>query len=277
MIHVTKPLASEQMHIDARNAAYWNELCGSGLARSIGIESIDRDSLRRFDAAYMGMYPYLWEYLELERLRGERVLEIGLGFGTVSQLLAGAGAMYHGVDIAPGPVEIVRNRLHLEGLPGDDRVLHASVLDLPYDDRSFDRIVTIGCLHHTGDLARSVAEMHRVLAPNGRAVAMIYNSNSLRRCVARVWGFVKGRRGAEGEEWIRGLYDANLAGEAAPHIDYTSKSGTRRLFRQFASVRVDVRNFDNVRVGPIAVRREAFLGNIARVLGTDLYIVADKA
>jgi ubiquinone/menaquinone biosynthesis C-methylase UbiE len=274
---VAEPLAPEQMHVDARNAAFWNELCGSGLAKSLGIESIDRASLRRFDAAYMDLYPYLWEYLDLEHLRGERVLEIGLGFGTVSQLLAASAAVYHGVDIAPGPVEIVRDRLQFEGLPGAEHVIRASVLQLPYEDDSFDRVVTIGCLHHTGDLARSVAEVHRVLAPRGRAVVMIYNSNSLRRYGARARAFLTGRRGAKAAEWIRGLYDANLAGEAPPHIDYTSRSEAKRLFRQFAAVRVDVQNFADILLGPVVIRREVFLRNIAGFAGTDLYVVAVKA
>jgi hypothetical protein len=37
-------------------------------------------------------------------------------------------------------------------------------------------------------------------------------------------------------------------------------------------VRIDVQNFDNYRYA----RREWFLGNIARVVGLDLYITATK-
>jgi SAM-dependent methyltransferase len=267
----------DQDRIDVRNATFWDELCGSGLARSLGIQTVDRDALRRFDAAYMEMYPYLWRYLDLVGVRDRRVLEIGLGFGTVGQLLASAGTVYHGVDIAAGPVEMMRDRLRLEGLDGEERVVRGSALDLPYGGGSFDRVVTIGCLHHTGDLPRSVAEVHRVLAPGGRALVMIYNSRSLRQFTQKARAFLTRKRGEEADEWLRAHYDANLAGDAAPHIDYTSKVEARRLFRQFANVQIEIQNFDDTPVGPLHLPRELFLGNLARVIGLDLYIVADKA
>ena len=43
--------------IDVRNANFWDELCGSALARQLGVEDASAESLARFDAAYMGSYP----------------------------------------------------------------------------------------------------------------------------------------------------------------------------------------------------------------------------
>ena len=48
------------------------------------------------------------------------------------------------------------------------------------------------------------------------------------------------------------------------------------MFGDFARVRIDVQNFDPYVFGRIHIPRERFLGNIARVAGVDLYIVADK-
>jgi ubiquinone/menaquinone biosynthesis C-methylase UbiE len=274
MAAVTEPLASEQVQIDARNAAFWDELCGTHLARALGIHTVDRDSLQRFDEAYMRIYPYLRGYLELDRVRGLEVLEIGLGYGTVGQLLAQADALYHGLDIADGPLEMMRQRLRWEGLDGEDRVRHGSALSLPYEDSSFDRVVTIGCLHHTGDTARGVAEVHRVLRPGGRALVMLYNQHSLRQLTQRLRARVTRRRNRD--EWLRGRYDSNSAGAAAPHVDYVSRRQAREMFRDFEQVDIDVQNFDGLRYGPIGMPRELFLNNIARVAGVDLYIIADK-
>jgi ubiquinone/menaquinone biosynthesis C-methylase UbiE len=267
-------VASTGTALDERNASFWNELCGTGLAHSLGIETVDADALRRFDAAYMEIYPYLWQYLELPALRGQDVLEIGLGFGTVGELLARAGATYHGVDISPGPVEMMRDRLRMAGLTGVKRVQQANALELPFEDETFDRVVSIGCLHHTGDTARGVAEVHRVLRPGGRALVMLYNRNSLRQLSQRARALVERRR--DDDEWLRARYDANTEGEAAPHVDFVSKSDVRRMFADFARVRIDVQNFDPYVLGRIHVARERFLGNIARVAGVDLYITADK-
>lgn len=48
--------------IDERNRAFWDELCGSGLARELGITEITPASLAQFDHAYMRKYPYLARY-----------------------------------------------------------------------------------------------------------------------------------------------------------------------------------------------------------------------
>jgi hypothetical protein len=45
------------------------------------------------------------------------------------------------------------------------------------------------------------------------------------------------------------------------------------LFARFDRVRIDVQNFGDYRPW---IKREWLLGNIARVLGLDLYIVATK-
>jgi ubiquinone/menaquinone biosynthesis C-methylase UbiE len=266
---------ADQSTIDARNAAFWDELCGTVFARSLGIETVDPESLRRFDDAYMAFYPYLRRYLELDRVRGAKVLEIGLGFGTVGELLARAGAVYHGVDIAPGPVGMMQQRLVWGGLGGGDRIVQGSALALPFEDGTFDRVYSIGCLHHTGDTPKGVSEVHRVLAPGGRAVVMLYNRHSVRQFVARARARVTRRTNRD--EWLAAGYDANTAGEAAPVVEYFTPSDVKRMFAAFSSVRIDVQNFDDLRRGPIVLPRTRLLGNVARVAGTDLYIVADKA
>lgn len=263
--------APGQTATDARNAAFWDELCGSALARQIGVEDASADSLARFDSAYMASYPYLDSYVPAS-LEGAELLEIGLGYGTLSALLIERGAHYHGVDIAEGPVEMVRHRLRLAG-KGDgaeSRVIQASALELPFEDGRFDYLFTIGCLHHTGNTPRAVTEVHRVLRPGGTAVVMLYNAHSLRQLLkVRLPGLLRRGRSADDQA---AMYDTNAAGDAAPHVDYWTRGGVRGMFGAFSRVDVDVRNFDNTRFVP----RERLLGNVDRVLGLDLYITARK-
>jgi SAM-dependent methyltransferase len=260
-----------QHAIDERNAAFWDTLCGSGLAQSAGITGQEPGDLQRFDGLYLGYYPYLEGYVP-RNFGGKRVLEVGLGYGTLGQLIASRGADYHGVDIAAGPVEMMRRRLSWLGLP-EDQVVQASVLGLPFEDGAFDYVYSIGCLHHTGDLERSVQEVHRVLAPAGRAVVMLYNRHSLRRLRFALVRTLRGGRNGSLDDELRRVYDAHATGEAAPHTDFVSRAEVRRLFQDFARVRIEVQNFDGYRFG---LRREWFLSNLARVAGLDLYIVADK-
>ena len=58
--------------IDEQNKAFWDELCGTGLARSLGITEITPASIARFDDAYMQYYPYLARYLDDLTVEGRR-------------------------------------------------------------------------------------------------------------------------------------------------------------------------------------------------------------
>ena len=180
-----QPGAGGQGALDAENADFWDELCGSSLARKMGVTDASAESLARFDAAYLGHYPYLAAYLPSQQLRDTRVLEIGLGYGTLSGQLLSRGAHLEGVDIAAGPVEIVRHRIRLAAQDPSDRVVQGTALDLPHESDRFDFVYSIGCLHHTGNLPRSVAEVRRVLKPGGTAVVM--PTTATRRAASSAW------------------------------------------------------------------------------------------
>jgi SAM-dependent methyltransferase len=263
------PIA-KQPALDERNAAFWDELCGSSMARSLGITDASPESLRRFDEEYLSHYPYLLPYLD-HPLRGAEVLEIGLGYGTLSGELMRRGASYHGLDIAEGPVQMVRDRWRRTGgQDAETRIVQGSVLELPFTDARFDYVFTIGCLHHTGDLPRAVREVGRVLKPGGIAVVMLYNLHSYRQLVKVRIPELRNRR--RSRDQVAAMYDTNAAGEAAPHTDYVSARQVRELFADFRSVEIDRRNFDNLKY----VRRERLLGTVDRLLGLDLYITARR-
>ncbi len=273
----------QQQEIDTQNANFWNELCGTSLARSIGITKITPETLRQFDLAYMNIYPYLAGYVTREDLKNKRVLEIGLGYGSLGQFLASQGCEYYGLDIAEGPVNMMRYRLSLLGKKDDDKVKWGSALGIPFQDAEFDYVYSIGCLHHTGNISRVVSEIYRVLKPGGKAIIVLNNRHSFRQ-IAKVsrmrllYLFSSHKRRDILEQQIRGLYDTNIAGESAPHTDFVSRSQVRQLFCGFSRVQVDVQNFDTYVLarGILRIRREWLLNNIARAFGLDLYIVATK-
>jgi len=262
--------------ISEANAAFWNEPCGTALARSIGITTINRETLARFDDAYFAMYPYLRGYVDSLDLANKRVLEIGVGYGTLGQYVAERAAGYQAIDIADEPVGLLQLRLGLIGRPIEG-VTQGSALDVPLPDQSVDAVISIGCLHHTGDLRRAVDEVHRVLTPGGAALVMVYNRYSLRRLINVPRAYMRAfRTGRNAAEAIRLMYDGNSSGEAAPHTDFVSAGGAGRLFGRFRGVRVDRRNFDDYSIlrRRIALRRAWFLGWADRLVGLDLYITA---
>jgi SAM-dependent methyltransferase len=267
-----------QPRTDEQNAEFWDELCGTGLATQMGLPDTSPASLATFDEAYFGLYPYLRPYL-LEPIGGRnRTLEIGLGYGTVSQALAEAGHDLRAIDIAPMPVAIVRQRLTSLGFAdAAERAVVGSALELPYEDGRFDYVYAIGSLHHTGNLAGAVAEVQRVLAPGGIAVVMVYNRHSLRqlRLTLQERRSALLRRSLDDEAARRAAYDVNAAGEAAPVTEFISAQRVRHLFGGFADVRIDRRNTYGLTLrGRTLIPRERLLDNVARVAGTDLYVIA---
>ena len=100
-------------------------------------------------------------YLQRLARDGRRlVLEIGCGPGRDGQAIATAGFDYTGVDLASASVETCRSL----GLKAEV----ASVLDLPFEDATFDAGWTMSTLLHVADedLDQALAEIVRVLRPS---------------------------------------------------------------------------------------------------------------
>src|SRR6516164_9755062 len=215
--------------VDDANIKFWNELCGTNLATVLGITDSSPGSLKKFDDWFFEFYPYLLEHVSLAELIGRDVLEVGLGYGSLSQKIAESGARYTGLDVAKGPVEMVRHRLKQAGLWGT--AVQGSILTAPFADRSFDRVITIGCLHHTGEMRGAVNECRRLLRGGGLLTVMVYYAYSYRRWTQARKQTLKylraelfGYRGtiaplSESETWS---YDHNKNGAVAPHTDFIS-------------------------------------------------------
>jgi len=262
---------------DDRNAAFWDELCGTNLAREIGVHDASEASLARFDEAYLALYPYLLGYVPPDAFAGRQTLEIGLGYGTLGERLARRGTDYHGLDLAEGPVAMMRARLARVSGARPGQVVQGSALALPYADASFDNVVSIGCLHHTGDLFRAVAETRRVLRPGGRLLMMVYNRRSARRALLGPLLAARHRvrpGTPSAEETLRYFYDGHADGDVAPHTDFVSVPELRGLLSGFRDVRIDRRSIDRVPLGRFEVSRLQLMNlGLDRLVGLDLYAV----
>src|SRR4051794_39408130 len=101
---------------------------------------------------------------------GERVLDVACGTGNAALVAARAGARATGLDSAPRLVEVARERAANARAGADAEFLVGDALDLPFDDGTFDALVSVFGVIFAPDPDRAVAEMLRVLAPGGRVV-----------------------------------------------------------------------------------------------------------
>ena len=101
-------------------------------------------------------------------LTGLRVLEYGCGNGWVTERLARRGASVSAFDISPEAVAQTRAALAAASLLDRCRVDVMPGEQLAYPDESFDLAIGFAILHHL-DIDRALAELRRVLVPEGRA------------------------------------------------------------------------------------------------------------
>jgi len=269
--------------IDQENIAFWNELCGTHLADVLGITDSSPASLRKFDDWFFDFYPYVFDHVRLSELAGKDVLEVGLGYGSLSQKIAESGARYCGLDIAPGPVEMARHRLRQARLPG--RAEQGSILAAPFPDGSFDRIVSIGCFHHTGDMRKAVEECWRMLRPGGSLMVMVYYAYSYRRWMqarADTLRYLRseclGYRGvvAPAEDREKWDYDHARDGSAAPHTDFVSVKSLRHMARRFSRFRWKLQNINQEPPFEKRPRTELLQTRWQKICGLEIYATAVK-
>jgi ubiquinone/menaquinone biosynthesis C-methylase UbiE len=106
-----------------------------------------------------------------------RVLDVATGTGRVPLLLAGQpwfGGVIQGIDIAPAMLALARGKVAAAGV-GDRVVLcEGQANALPWPDGTFDLVVSLEALEFFPRPRHALAEMARVLRPNGRLIVSKY-------------------------------------------------------------------------------------------------------
>ena len=85
------------------------------MAAHLGLRDHSRESLRIFDDWFFAFYPYLIPFLEDSLINQEAIPEVGLGFGSVSTILASSKNSYTGLDNAESAVAMCNSRLQQIG------------------------------------------------------------------------------------------------------------------------------------------------------------------
>jgi len=110
----------------------------------------------------------LWPTIRDALSRPGRLLEAGCGTGQWVQFLGKMGHDAVGIDYAPSGLEV--GRAHNPSL----ELLQADFRNLPFDDESFDYVVSFGAIEHDiGGPEDALREFYRVLKPNGKLMCSV--------------------------------------------------------------------------------------------------------
>lgn len=149
-------------------------------------------------------------------VEGRRVLDCASGEGYGSALLASRAAAVTGLDLSPEAVTHARARY-----TGRDNLdfVEGSCTALPFDDASFDVVVSFETLEHIEGQAEMLDEFRRVLTPEGLLVL----SSPDRKTYSEDRGF-------ENEFHVRELYRDELVDLVAARFPAWTMYGQKLMF-----------------------------------------------
>lgn len=118
-----------------------------------------------------------YRYLGIEKfMPGARVIDVGCGTGhRVIPMIKHFGVKeYVGIDHSSASLQVAQalaNELNMTNVT----LREGDLFNLPYDDASFDIVISQGVLHHTSDPYRGFKEIVRICRPGGFVYIYLYN------------------------------------------------------------------------------------------------------
>lgn len=120
----------------------------------------------------------------LARLSGMKVLDAGCGGGRYAFVAGSAAANVTAVDISLAVEKTLELCLTLKNV----EIVQANLMTLPFPNDSFDRIYSIGVLHHTPDTRQAFEALIPHLRPGGEISIWLYPKwDPLREIMNRFW------------------------------------------------------------------------------------------
>jgi len=131
-----------------RGAYHWEQIGNHLLKRNIFV---------------LGRYKNMVELVNNEKVKGKKLLDIGCGDGVLSYLFAKEGYEVSGIDYSDIAIEFAKEKT--KNLNIDFR--QGSAYELPFEDNSFDIVVSSDVIEHLEDMPLYLSEIKRVVKRGG--------------------------------------------------------------------------------------------------------------
>ncbi len=108
--------------------------------------------------------------IDLCKLKGKLVLDVGCGMGRFLEIVAEHGAEAVGVDMSQAVDSAAKNLERFNSV----YVAQADLFSLPFNPETFDYIYSFGVLHHTPSPRNAINELVKYLKPGGKLSIWVY-------------------------------------------------------------------------------------------------------
>ncbi|MDA7587523.1 class I SAM-dependent methyltransferase [Alphaproteobacteria bacterium] len=119
-----------------------------------------------------------------------KILEVGCGTCTKSIIMASCGHRMTAIDLSEDVLEKAKANIVENNLQDRISVKQGNVLDLQYENQSFDCVLVWGVLMHVPELEAAMKELSRVIKKNGVIIIAENNMNSVQSLAFRLYRFL---------------------------------------------------------------------------------------
>ncbi|MGV8058394.1 MAG: class I SAM-dependent methyltransferase [Smithellaceae bacterium] len=135
---------------------------------------------KRFDPVRLNKSPSIYKFFTSKVVQyitlQDKVLDIGCGSGVFLPVLSPMCRQLVGLDISRDMLKETIKSVSLYGFQ-NIFVVNAGAQALPFADNEFDVLVLVDAIHHIDDVEGSIAEIKRVVKPQGKV--LIFEPNKL--------------------------------------------------------------------------------------------------
>jgi SAM-dependent methyltransferase len=126
--------------------------------------------------AFAGSYPRLRYLIDLLPDCGKRVLDVGVGNGTLERLALERGLDIYSLDPSEGAITLLKHDLEM-----GERARVGFSQEMPFPDEYFDAVFASEVFEHLEDnvLKLSLEEIERVLKPGGQLIGTVPSRENL--------------------------------------------------------------------------------------------------
>lgn len=154
------------------------------------------------------------------------ILDLGCGSGRHVLFLAEEGYSVSGIDFSSTAISNVRTALQQNSLQAE--LITGSIVSLPFESETFDGVISFAVMYYfvVEDIKKIIAEIYRVLKPNGKAFIVVRGTEDMRY--------------GKGQEVERNTYklSTNFSNEEGMLMHFFERNELLTLFSSFSNIEI---------------------------------------